>query len=163
MMKKAMKDTIDANDTGDDVNTNNVTCTGRDPNANAGDGDTMNNTKGLIFFSLFDFNLVQIDIQMQSPPNSPSQGLHGASCIIGGTTCQHAHGNVFNFVDRPDLFCNEAGVRPKTGKVLLYTLMGDLETMKPATSLKHEVSPMLTPGLVKLLSSIHKSIVHFFI
>ena len=40
--------------------------------------------------------------------------------------------------------------RPKVGKVLLYTSMGDLETMQPAMSLKHKVSPTLTRVLAKL-------------
>jgi hypothetical protein len=48
------KDTINGNDAGDDANTNNMTYTGRGPNANAGDGDTVNDAKGLnkIYFSL---------------------------------------------------------------------------------------------------------------
>jgi hypothetical protein len=93
---------------------------------------------------------VQIDFQMQSPPSSSSQGLQGASRIIGRTTRGHAHGNVFNFADGPDLFGDEMGVRLKVGKVLLYTSMDDPETMKPAMSLKHEVSPKLAPILAKL-------------
>ena len=87
---------------------------------------------------------------MRSPPSSPSQGLQGASRIIGGMTRGHARGNVFNFADGPDVFFDEVDVKPKAGKVLLYTSMGDPETMKPAMSLKHEVSPTLAPVLAKL-------------
>jgi hypothetical protein len=36
------------------------------------------------------------------------------------------------------------------GKVLLYTSMGDPETLKPVMSLKHDVSVMLGPILTKL-------------
>ena len=93
---------------------------------------------------------MQIDIQMRSPPNSPSQDLQGASHIIGGTAHGRAYGNVFNFADGPDPFSNEVDVRPKPGKVLLYTSMGDPETMKAVMSLKHEVSPTLAPILGKL-------------
>jgi hypothetical protein len=103
------------------------------------------------FFCItLDFNLVRIDVQMRSLPSSPSQGLQGASRIIGGTIRGRAHGNVFNFADGPDIFCNEVDVRWNVGKVLLYTSMGDPETMKPAMSLKHEVSATLGPVLAKL-------------
>ena len=91
-----------------------------------------------------------MDFQMWSPPGSPSQDLQGALHIIGGTTCGRAHGNIFNFVDGPDLLWDVVDVRPKAGKVLLYSSMGNPETMKPAMSLKHEVSPTLTPVLAKL-------------
>ena len=104
----------------------------------------------MIYFFLFDFNLVQIDFQMRSPPSSPSEGLQGALRITGGTIRGRARGNVFNFADGPDMFCDEVGGRPKVGKVLLYTSMGDPETTKPAMSLKHEVSPTLAPVLAKL-------------
>ena len=87
---------------------------------------------------------------MQSPPSSPSQGLQGASRIIGGITHGQAHGNVFNFADGCDVFSDEVDVKAKVGKVLLYISMGDPETMKPAISLKHEVSPTLAPVLTKL-------------
>ena len=89
---------------------------------------------------------------MQSPPSSPSQGLQGASHIIGGITRGWAHGNVFNFADGADVFCDEVDVKAKVGKVLLYTSMGDPETMKPAMSLKHEVSPTLPLFSPNLLS-----------
>jgi len=86
---------------------------------------------------------------MWSPPGSPSYGLQGASRITGGFARGHAQGNVFNFADGPDLFCDQL-VRPKMGKVLLYTSMGDPETLKPVMSLKHDVSVMLGPILTKL-------------
>lgn len=38
---------------------------------------------------------------MTSPPSSPL-ALYESSCIIGGTTCGHAAGNVFNFADAGD-------------------------------------------------------------
>jgi hypothetical protein len=78
------------------------------------------------------------------------EGLQGASCITGGTFRGHAHGNVFNFADEPDTFCGEGEIRPKMGKVLLYTALGDPETTKPTMSLKHNISPTLAPILTKL-------------
>ena len=100
---------------------------------------------------------------MRSPPGNPSQDLQGASRIIGGTTRGRAHGNIFNFADGPDLLRDEVDVRPKGGKVFLYTSMGDLETIKPAMSLKHEVSPTLAPILAKLAKQYTRINSMFFI
>jgi hypothetical protein len=62
----------------------------------------------------------------------------------------HAHGNIFNFADGPDVFGQEDDAGAKKGKILLYTEMGDPEKMKPTMSLKHPVMLGLAPILVKL-------------
>jgi hypothetical protein len=90
----------------------------------------------------------EVDVQMLSPPNSPSQ-LQGASRTVGGFARGRAHGNVFNFADAPDLPPDQPLLSNK-GKVLLYTTMGDPETTKPAMSLKHEVCSTIGPVLAKL-------------
>jgi hypothetical protein len=86
---------------------------------------------------------------MRSTPGSPSYGLQGASRITGGFARGHAQGNVFNFADVADVFGDQQ-VRPKMGKVYLYTSMGDPATLKPVMSLKHDVSATLGPILIKL-------------
>ena len=85
---------------------------------------------------------------MLSPPNSPS-GLQGASRTVGGFARGRAQGNIFNFADAPDL-CPDQPLMSNKGKVLLYTTMGDPETIRPVMSLKHDVSPTIGPVLAKL-------------
>ncbi|KAG6826693.1 hypothetical protein H0H87_006686, partial [Tephrocybe sp. NHM501043] len=90
------------------------------------------------------------DVQMMSPPLSPSQNLQGASQTTGG----HAHGNVFNHVDVDDFI--ESDVIPTKGEVHLYTSHGDPQEtdpskVKPAMFVKHEMSSLtLGPVLNKL-------------
>jgi hypothetical protein len=93
--------------------------------------------------------IVELDVQMHSPPNSPTHDLRGASRITGGFARGHALGNVYNFADDPDIFFDQH-IKSKTGKVLVYTTMGNPDDIKPIMSLKHEVSATIGPVLAKL-------------
>lgn len=100
------------------------------------------------FNQLYSMLLLWSDIQMASPPQSPPQGLQGASRTTGGVFRGHAHGNVYNFGDPLDIFQGE--LAPRTGKIHLYTERVDPSITKPILTFKNEVTLTLAPVLRKL-------------
>jgi hypothetical protein len=96
------------------------------------------------------FNLPElffIDVQMHSPPDSPSRNLQGASRITGGILHGRAQGNVFNFADSVSIKDQEG---PVMGKVLIYTTHVTPTETSPFMVLKHKVIRHLGPILNRL-------------
>jgi hypothetical protein len=95
------------------------------------------------------------DVQMMSPPTSPSWNLQGASQMTEGFMHGHALGNMFNIADAPDYEMELDLTLAIPGKVYIYDSSSDLtdlgpNTVKPQWILKTDVSRTIAPVLTKL-------------
>ncbi|EDQ98001.1 uncharacterized protein LACBIDRAFT_336354, partial [Laccaria bicolor S238N-H82] len=68
--------------------------------------------------------------KQMSSPQTPE--LQGASCVIGGVLCGHAHGNKANMADLIDADKDANDSHEILGKVLLYLSNDNPATINPA-------------------------------
>ena len=64
---------------------------------------------------------IMLDIVMHSLPKETIP-VHGSSCSMGGSTCGHAIGNIFNIADAREVWSdfNYPDGEPTKGKIYLY-------------------------------------------
>ena len=88
---------------------------------------------------------------MNSPPTSPPR-LYGSSRMTGGIFRGRALGNTSNAADFNDVMDEH---HPIPGKVFVYSSNQDpanlsIETLKPSTFIKHDVTRSIQPVLTKV-------------
>lgn len=87
---------------------------------------------------------------MQSPPASPPQAidLQGASRVTGGILRGRAYGNVFNMADTD--IPSGTRLKPRKGRVQIYTTHVDPSVVDPCMEHTHDVTPKLSEILKSL-------------